>query len=89
MMNRNSYSVSKRHVIWAAFLLASALVLAQPGKAQAQQWVTNGNNINNTNSGNVGIGTPSPAYNLQVVGQIFASGPNAFSGFQDRTTAGT
>jgi hypothetical protein len=34
-------------------------------QAQAQ-WTTNGNNISNTNSGNVGIGTTSPAYKLDV-----------------------
>lgn len=30
------------------------------------QWVTNGNNINNTNSGNVGIGTGAPVSKLNV-----------------------
>jgi hypothetical protein len=32
----------------------------------AAQWATNGNNINNTNSGNVGIGTTSPGAKLEV-----------------------
>ena len=52
-------------------LIASAVVfvivcLLQPALAQAQ-WTTNGTNINNTNSGNVGIGTTAPAYRLSVV----------------------
>lgn len=31
------------------------------------QWTTNGNNINNTNSGNVGVGTSTPGSRLTVV----------------------
>jgi len=38
------------------------------------QWTTSGTNIYNSNSGNVGVGTTSPAYTLQVVGT------GAFSG---------
>ncbi|MGA9767575.1 MAG: hypothetical protein WBV94_00935 [Blastocatellia bacterium] len=67
MMNKTTRSISKRQSIWAAFLLAFAFMVAQPDKAQAQ-WVTNGNNINNTNTGNVGIGTSTPAFPLDVVG---------------------
>jgi hypothetical protein len=36
------------------------------GVCAQTQWTTNGNNINNTNPGNVGIGTPSPAAKLDV-----------------------
>ncbi|HVF50760.1 MAG TPA: hypothetical protein VNA19_11770 [Pyrinomonadaceae bacterium] len=43
-------------VIFAAFAL---LVLCRPEGAQAQ-WTTNGNDISNTNAGNVGIGTTTP-----------------------------
>jgi hypothetical protein len=32
------------------------------------QWTTNGTNINNTNTGNVGIGTNAPTYLLDVMG---------------------
>jgi len=42
-----------------SLLFASNILLAQ-------QWVTNGTNINNTNTGNVGIGTTTPAYNLDI-----------------------
>jgi hypothetical protein len=31
------------------------------------QWTTNGNNINNTNSGNVGVGAPNPPYRVTIV----------------------
>src|SRR5712691_2254669 len=30
------------------------------------QWATNGNNINNTNTGNVGIGTTAPGSRLEI-----------------------
>lgn len=36
----------------------------------AQQWTTNGTNISNTNSGNVGVGTASPSSRLTVVGPV-------------------
>src|SRR4051812_29486503 len=65
MMNKNNRSISKRQGIWAAALLAFAFMLAQPAEAQTQ-WVTNGNNINNTNTGNVGIGTTIPLASLHV-----------------------
>jgi len=36
--------------------------------ASAQQWATSGNNIYNTNSGNVGVGTTTPVVKLDVGG---------------------
>jgi hypothetical protein len=46
------------------FLACSIWQLAQ----SQTQWSTSGNNIYNTNSGNVGIGTSSPLYNLHIAG---------------------
>jgi hypothetical protein len=66
MMNKNNHSISKRQGIWAAFLLAFAFMLAQPARAQ-NQWVTNGNNINNINTGNVGVGITTPFAKLDVL----------------------
>jgi hypothetical protein len=43
----------------AAFLLL-VFCLWRPAEVRAQ-WVTSGNNINNTNTGNVGVGTSNPA----------------------------
>ncbi len=46
-------------------LLVLGVIALQPGRAEAQ-WTTSGNNINNTNTGNVGVGTTTPAYKLDV-----------------------
>ena len=43
----------------AATFLLLVFYLWQPAEARAQ-WATNGNNINNTNTGNVGVGTANP-----------------------------
>jgi hypothetical protein len=70
MMNKTNHSISIRQGTWAAFLLAFAFILTQPNKAPAQctscPWATNGNNIHNTNTGNVGIGITIPLAALHV-----------------------
>lgn len=53
--------------------IVGALVLAvllwwSPDRALAQgEWTTNGSNINNTNAGNVGVGTTTPQHPLHIV----------------------
>ena len=47
------------------FLVLIGCTLANP-KAVYPQWTTNGNDINNTNTGNVGVGTSAPAAKLTV-----------------------
>src|SRR6185295_7611716 len=50
------------------YLCGLSFVLMFFGNAQiAQAQWTTGTNINNTNSGNVGVGTTSPTYKLEVV----------------------
>lgn len=45
-----------------------------PGAPGESNWVLNGSNIYNTNTGNVGIGTTSPTAPLDVVGNVKTSG---------------
>jgi hypothetical protein len=48
-------------------VLTLMLLMGRVDQAQAQgQWATNGNDINSTNTGNVGIGTTTPSAKLQV-----------------------
>lgn len=76
-MIKTNHSISKQHSFWAALLLAFTFMLAQSDKALAQctncPWGINGNNINNTNTGNVGIGTTTPGSKLEVIGNIALS----------------
>jgi len=55
------------HVMKTVLLVA---LLAFASTTAVGQWTTNGNNINNTNSGNVGVGTSSPANRLTIVGPV-------------------
>jgi hypothetical protein len=59
--------------IMTMVLAGFVLVVLQSSTVQAQ-WATNGNNINNTNTGNVGIGTASPAVQLHVINSSTAQG---------------
>ena len=53
-----------------ALTLVAGMLLALSAIPAAAQWTTNGNNINNTNSGNVGVGTASPGSRLTIVGPV-------------------
>src|SRR5216684_6007179 len=65
-MKTNSHKTNK---IWmgAAIGFALLLLFAAPQRAVAQ-WTASGNNISNTNTGNVGVGTTSPGKLLTVNG---------------------
>jgi hypothetical protein len=60
----------KRSLSNTAVVLSAGALLALSAIPAVAQWTTNGNNINNTNSGNVGVGTPSPTSRLTVVGPV-------------------
>ena len=71
---------------WGAVIgFALMLLPISPQTALAQQWNTNGNHISNANTGNVGIGTTSPNFTLDVArsGADTAAG---YSAIQVRTT---
>jgi len=55
--------------VWLSVVagLAFVILTTNPRTALAQQWTTNGNNISNTNTGNVGIGTTNPASRLHII----------------------
>jgi hypothetical protein len=68
------------YVVFVTLLLLT--LFASPMTAQGQ-WATsssNGNNINNTNPGNVGIGTDTPAAKLDVKGSATFSGNTTVAG---------
>lgn len=52
-------------VLLSTALLIMMWAFIQPQNTPAQ-WTTNGNNINNTNTGNVGIGTTTPSGKLHI-----------------------
>ncbi len=98
MMNSNVLrrraSSAARMCILCLFTLA--ILFASPQRIQGQ-WATNGNDINNTNSGNVGIGTSSPQRTLDLgtSGQLTfgnngfnSTGSPGFFWFSDNTNYG-
>jgi hypothetical protein len=69
-MSMNQSSKSRR--ISNVLFLTIVLVCSFKVSAQSQPWTVNGNNISSTNTGNVGVGTPTPVAKLDVVGTIRA-----------------
>src|SRR5687767_10216439 len=77
-----------RPILRFAMIVACFLIIAYPDAANGQ-WTTNGNNINNTNSGNVGVGTTTPAQKLDVAGAIASSGTTVIDASRNITNAGS
>lgn len=65
MMTKDNHSTILRQIVRAALLLVILFAITRSAGAQSQ-WTTNGNNINNTNTGNAGIGTTNPLAFLHV-----------------------
>jgi len=78
----------KRLLLLCATTTICILGLAHYVPVQAQ-WTTNGTNINNTNGGNVGVGTTTPAQKLDVAGSIASSGTTVIDASRNITNAGT
>ncbi|HEV2826992.1 MAG TPA: hypothetical protein VGW76_05265 [Pyrinomonadaceae bacterium] len=68
LSSRRTFSARVLAIVSVGFVL----VVLQSSIVQAQQWTTTGTNISNTNTGNVGIGAPTPSSKLEVVGDINA-----------------
>ncbi|HXM51377.1 MAG TPA: hypothetical protein VN956_26275, partial [Pyrinomonadaceae bacterium] len=66
-MTTNSPKTNRKTWLGAAAGLALILLTASPRTALGQQWNTNGNDISNANTGNVGVGTATPGYRLDVL----------------------
>lgn len=62
-MNLPSHS---KHLFCTVIRLVLFLTMVLVPAVVCGQWSTNGNNINNTNSGNVGVGTATPGSLLEV-----------------------
>jgi hypothetical protein len=52
-----------------------AIIFFVGGQIKAQQWTTSGTNIYNSNTGNVGIGTTTPAVKFQLAGTFYLNRP--------------
>src|ERR1051326_4942512 len=85
-MSYLSRSLHKLLLSLFTLLIVSAVIAVVPGRVKAQ-WTTNGTNINNTNSGNVGVGTP--AQKLDVAGSIAISGTTVIDASRNITNAGS
>ena len=81
-MNKGDPKTPRRTILSVSGLvILSLMVLCGVDQVKAQsQWTTNGNNINNTNSGNVGVGTTTPSFKFDVVGSINTSGSFCLQG---------
>jgi hypothetical protein len=73
---RHQYSL-RFYAVTVLFLL---LVCGESPETVMAQWTTNGNNISNTNTGNVGVGTAAPAAKLDVNGSANISGSATVAG---------
>ncbi len=77
-----------KHLFLSSSLVAVCFLFIGNAGSAYGQW-TNGTNINNTNTGNVGIGTTTPAQKLDVAGSIASSGTTVIDASRNITNAGT
>src|SRR5215471_14610162 len=67
MTTRKNCVAGMRQSVRVPFLIGLVLVITQSATAQ---WATNGSNINNTNTGFVGVGTTAPMSPLHVAAAL-------------------
>ena len=65
-MTKSQTTEARLHRIGVFSTLMLVCLLGWPATLQAQQWQTTGNDIHNTNSGNVGVGNNNPGYLLDL-----------------------
>lgn len=80
MMNNSRRPKGRYHAVARTCLLTLAALVALSAQEAQGQWATSGDNITNTNTGNVGIGTASPAAKLDVSGSATFSGTTTVAG---------
>lgn len=68
------------------YMSVVALSVFLPASVCQAQWVTNGLNINNTNTGNVGIGTTTPVSKLEIPGNT-ANSSGKFGSYEIQSFA--
>lgn len=68
------------------YMLVFAVSVILPASVCQAQWVTNGSNINNTNTGNVGIGTTVPVSKLEIPGNV-ANSSAKFGSYEIQSAA--
>lgn len=69
----------------SAFWFYNGSSWSSVGGGATSPWTANGNNIYNSNSGNVGIGTSAPLARLTVDSSIMVDEANSNQGFLDRS----
>src|SRR5687767_5900783 len=70
-MRTKQQSSQRKMLLASMFITLVVIILCSGGQdAAAQQWSTSRNDISNTNSGNVGVGTPSPGGKLDILSSV-------------------
>src|SRR5712692_4252520 len=84
---KSKQQLPNRRLLGLVLAAAFAIVLSGQWQSVNAQWATNGNNISNTNTGNVGVGTATPQATLDVRGSSSYGVSGIFSAIYAKGTA--